>query len=105
MTARDPLADIDIAAIGDGNRHLAARAEAAHLQVVVFTHDLAFLFELNRAADDVQPKPSVAVSCISPGADKASFCRSEPPFKARRVSDITSKPSAASSCDETALSD
>ncbi len=64
-------------------------AEAAHRQVIVFTHDLAFLFELNRAADDVQPKPPVAISSISRGADKAGFCRSEPPFKARRVADIT----------------
>lgn len=64
-------------------------AEASHRQVIVFTHDLAFLFELNRAADDAQPKPPVAISSISRGADKAGFCRSEPPFKARRVSDIT----------------
>ena len=64
-------------------------AEAAHRQVIVFTHDLAFLFELNSAADDAQPKPMVAISSISRGTDKAGFCRSEPPFKARRVSDIT----------------
>src|SRR5690606_28260094 len=64
-------------------------AEAVHRQVIVFTHDLAFLFELNRAADDAQPKPQVAISSISRGADKAGFCRGEPPFKARRVSDIT----------------
>lgn len=64
-------------------------AEAAHRQAIVFTHDLAFLFELNRAADDTQPKLSVAISSISRGADKAGLCRSEPPFKARRVSDIT----------------
>jgi hypothetical protein len=63
-------------------------AEAVHRQVIVFTHDLAFLFELNRAADDAQPKPHVAISSISRGADKAGFCRNEPPFKARRVSDI-----------------
>lgn len=64
-------------------------SEASHRQVIVFTHDLAFLFELNRAADDVQPKPQVAISSISRGAEKSGFCRSEPPFKARRVSDIT----------------
>ncbi|WP_446938268.1 AAA family ATPase [Pseudomonas aeruginosa] len=64
-------------------------AEAAHRQVIVFTHDLAFLFELNRAADDAQPKPQMAISSVSRGADKAGFCRSEPPFKARKVSDIT----------------
>lgn len=64
-------------------------AEAANRQVIVFTHDLAFLFELNRAADEVQPKPQVAISSVSRGSDKAGFCRSEPPFKARRVTDIT----------------
>ncbi|MFN4929042.1 DEAD/DEAH box helicase [Bradyrhizobium sp.] len=64
-------------------------AEAARRQVIVFTHDLAFLFELNRAADNADPKPQVAISSVSRGADKAGFCRSEPPFKARRVSDIT----------------
>ena len=64
-------------------------AEAARRQVIVFTHDLAFLFELNRAADDVQPKPQVAISSVSRGADKAGYCRPEPPFKARQVSDIT----------------
>lgn len=64
-------------------------AEAASRQVIVFTHDLAFLFELNRAADDVQPRPQVAISSVSRGADKAGYCRSEPPFKARRVTDIT----------------
>ena len=64
-------------------------AEAVNRQVVVFTHDLAFLFELNRAAADAQPKPQVGISSISRGADKAGFCRREPPFKARRVSDVT----------------
>lgn len=64
-------------------------AEAANRQVIVFTHDLAFLFELDRAANDAQPKPPVAISSISRGSDKAGFCRSEPPFKARRVIDIT----------------
>jgi hypothetical protein len=47
------------------------------------------VFELDRAADDVQPKPQVAIISIDRGADKAGFCRSEPPFKAHRVSDIT----------------
>ena len=64
--------------------------EASHRQVVVFTHDLAFLFELRRAADEVQPRPQVTISSVSRGIDKAGFCRSEPPFKARGVSEITS---------------
>ena len=64
-------------------------AEAASRQVIVFTHDLAFLFELDRAAKEVDPTPQVAISSVSRGSDKAGFCRSEPPFKARRVTDIT----------------
>src|SRR3546814_13520200 len=51
-------------------------------------HDLAFLFELERAAAELQPKPHVAISSINRGADKAGFCRNEAPFKARRVNDI-----------------
>ncbi len=64
-------------------------AEAANRQVIVFTHDLAFLFELNRAADGLQPRPHVAISSVSRGTDKAGYCRGDPPFKARRVADIT----------------
>ena len=64
-------------------------AEALQRQVIVFTHDLAFLFELNRAADDAQSKPQITISSVSRGADKVGFCRSEPPFKARRSSDVT----------------
>jgi hypothetical protein len=63
--------------------------EAAKRQVIVFTHDLAFLFELDRAAKEVDPKPEVAISSVSRGSAKAGFCRNEPPFKARRVTDIT----------------
>jgi hypothetical protein len=64
-------------------------AEAVERQVVVFTHDLAFLFDLNRAADEADPKPHLAMNAVSRGRDKAGYCQSEPPFKARRVSDIT----------------
>jgi hypothetical protein len=37
----------------------------------------------------VDPTPQVAISSVSRGTEKAGFCRSEPPFKARRVTDIT----------------
>lgn len=83
----DPVSSLD-----HMHREAVARrlvAEAASRQVIVFTHDLAFLFELNRAADGAEPKPPIATSSISRGADQAGFCRSEPPFKARPVSDIT----------------
>lgn len=83
----DPVSSLD-------HRHRAAVAkrlvaDAGHRQVIVFTHDLAFLFELDRAADEAHPRPSVAISSITRGADKAGICRGEPPFKARRVTDIT----------------
>lgn len=63
--------------------------EASRRQVVVLTHDLAFLFELERAAQEVHPRPQVSMGSIARGADKAGFCRNEPPFKARRTIDIT----------------
>ncbi|WP_454281093.1 AAA family ATPase [Sphingomonas sp. Marseille-Q8236] len=63
--------------------------EASRRQVVVLTHDLAFLFELDRAAQEVHPRPQVSIGSIARGADKAGFCRNEPPFKARRAIDIT----------------
>lgn len=83
----DPVSSLD-----HMHREVVAKrliAEAANRQVIVFTHDLAFLFELDRAAKEVDPTPQVAVSAVSRGSDKAGFCRSEPPFKARRVTDIT----------------
>lgn len=83
----DPVSSLDHMHRGAVAQRLIT--EATRRQVIVFTHDLAFLFELNRAAEDAQPKPQVAISSVSRGADKAGFCRSEPPFKARRVSDIT----------------
>jgi len=63
--------------------------ESTSRQVVLFTHDLAFLFALTRAAEDIQPKPSVNICAISRGIDKAGICRNEPPFKARKVGEIT----------------
>lgn len=64
-------------------------AEAACRQVVIFTHDLAFLFELTRAAEDIQQKPSVNICSINRGIDRAGICQNHPPFKARKVGEIT----------------
>lgn len=64
-------------------------AAAAHRQVIVLTHDLAFLFELERAANDAQPRAQIQIGSVTRGTDKAGFCRNTPPFKARRVVDIT----------------
>ncbi len=64
-------------------------SEASVRQVIVFTHDLAFLFELERAAKAAQPKPEVHINSISRGTAKAGFCQCGPPVKAQSVDKIT----------------
>jgi energy-coupling factor transporter ATP-binding protein EcfA2 len=61
--------------------------EAAHRQVVVFTHDLAFLFELQQAAQEANLQ-HIDVNSVARGSDKAGFTHAEPPFKARKVDQI-----------------
>ncbi|WP_438851970.1 AAA family ATPase [Brevundimonas nasdae] len=62
-------------------------AEAANRQVVVFTHDLAFLFELEQAAREADFK-DMTVNSVARGRDKAGFTHANPPFKARKVEQI-----------------
>lgn len=62
-------------------------AEAANRQVVVFTHDLAFLFELEQAARDANFN-DMTVNSVARGRDKAGFTHPNPPFKARKVEQI-----------------
>lgn len=62
-------------------------AEAANRQVVVFTHDLAFLFELEQAARDADFN-DMTVNSVARGRDKAGFTHANPPFKARKVEQI-----------------
>ncbi|QYF86953.1 AAA family ATPase [Brevundimonas sp. PAMC22021] len=62
-------------------------AEAANRQVVVFTHDLAFLFELEQAARDASFN-GMTVNSVARGRDKAGFTHPNPPFKARKVEQI-----------------
>lgn len=62
-------------------------AEAAHRQVVVFTHDLAFLFELEQAAREADFN-DMTVNSVARGRDKAGFTHANPPFKARKVEQI-----------------
>jgi len=62
-------------------------AEAASRQIVVFTHDLAFLFELQQAARDMG-LDAFDVSSVAKGTDRAGFTYADPPFKARKVEQI-----------------
>jgi energy-coupling factor transporter ATP-binding protein EcfA2 len=62
--------------------------EALQRQVIVFTHDIAFLFLLDQARDDLDPAPHFAIRSVSRGRDYAGFCNPEPPFNARPLTDI-----------------
>ena len=55
--------------------------------MVVFTHDLAFLFELQQAAHEANLQ-QIDVNSVARGSEKAGFTHSEPPFKARKVEQI-----------------
>lgn len=81
----DPVSSLDHI-----HREAVARrlvAEAANRQVVVFTHDLAFLFELEQAARDANFN-DMTVNSVARGRDKAGFTHPNPPFKARKVEQI-----------------
>ncbi len=62
--------------------------EAQHRQVIVFTHDIAFLFLLEQACNECDTKPHFAIRSISRGRDNAGFCNHEPPFKARPLTKV-----------------
>ncbi|ARU02364.1 AAA family ATPase [Yoonia vestfoldensis] len=80
----DPVSSLD---------HLHREAIAKRLaeegrkrQVIVFTHDLPFLFLLRNACvqvDDPALKTEVAVRHIQKRQDTSGFCRNEPPEKAQ----------------------
>jgi len=62
--------------------------ESVDRQVIVFTHDIAFLFLLDEACREADPKPQMAIRSISRGRDAAGFCNTDPPFKARPLADV-----------------
>jgi energy-coupling factor transporter ATP-binding protein EcfA2 len=57
--------------------------EAIHRQVIVFTHDIAFLFLLDEACADVEPRPTMTIKSISRGQDNTGYCNADPPLRAR----------------------
>lgn len=80
----DPVSSLD-------HRHrseVAARLaeEAKQRQVIVLTHDVAFLMLLNQAAADTQVH--VGYRCIARGSDLAGFCSHDLPYNARPVDDV-----------------
>jgi energy-coupling factor transporter ATP-binding protein EcfA2 len=77
----DPVSSLDHMHRENVAKRLAE--EAAHRQVVVFTHDIAFLFLLDEACGDIDPKPTITVKSISRGLDNTGFCNADPPLRAR----------------------
>lgn len=77
----DPVSSLD-----HMHRELVANRlaeEAKHRQVVVFTHDIAFLFYLEHARKEAQIQ--LSVRSVGRGKDAAGFCNEEPPIQARSV--------------------
>ncbi|QAU44073.1 AAA family ATPase [Bradyrhizobium guangzhouense] len=80
----DPVSSLDHMHRASVAKRLAE--EAVHRQTIVFTHDIAFLFMLDEACGDVDPKPTITVKSISRGADNTGFCHAEPPMRAKPLS-------------------
>ncbi len=79
----DPVSSLDHRHREEVARRLAA--EARDRQVVVLTHDLAFLMLLSHAAADLQVH--LGYRCIARGGEFAGYCRLELPFNARPIDD------------------
>jgi AAA domain-containing protein len=77
----DPVSSLDHMHRANVAKRLAE--EAVHRQTIVFTHDIAFLFMLDEACGDVDPKPTITVKSISRGLDNTGFCSAEPPLRAK----------------------
>lgn len=82
----DPVSSLDHRHRDDVAKRLAA--EARTRQVIVFTHDVAFLMLLNHAVQEAQAH--IGYRCIARGVDLAGYCTHEPPFNARPVDDVLS---------------
>jgi hypothetical protein len=82
----DPVSSLDHMHRENVAKRLAE--EAVHRQVVVFTHDLAFLFLLNEACDEVDPRPTMTIKSISRGLDNTGFCNADPPMRARPLAQV-----------------
>jgi energy-coupling factor transporter ATP-binding protein EcfA2 len=82
----DPVSSLDHMHRENVAKRLAE--EAVHRQVVVFTHDIAFLFLLDEACEDIDPKPPMMVKSISRGLDNTGFCNADPPMRARPLAQV-----------------
>ncbi len=81
----DPVSSLD----HRNRQHVAVRlsAEAKQRQVIVLTHDVAFLMLLEKAARE-QQLSDVGFRCVARGSDHAGYCTNEIPFNARPVDSV-----------------
>jgi energy-coupling factor transporter ATP-binding protein EcfA2 len=80
----DPVSSLDHRHRGEVAARLAV--EARHRQVIVLTHDIAFLMLLHHASQETQTH--VGFRCIARGTQQAGYCSHEPPFNARPIDDV-----------------
>jgi energy-coupling factor transporter ATP-binding protein EcfA2 len=79
----DPVSSLD-----HGHREAIAKRlaeEGQHRQIIVFTHDLAFLFLLDEACREQEPATHLAVRSISKGQDYAGHVNDNPPLRAQAL--------------------
>jgi len=62
--------------------------ESKDRQIVVFSHDIAFLFQLDQARKEIDPTLAISYRSVSKGSGKAGYCNPEPPFKAQPIKDV-----------------
>jgi energy-coupling factor transporter ATP-binding protein EcfA2 len=82
----DPVSSLDHMHRDAVAKRLAA--EGQHRQVIVFTHDIAFLFMLDEACRGQDPVTHFAVRSISRGEDRAGYCNDNPPLRARPLHSV-----------------
>lgn len=82
----DPVSSLD-----HGHREAIAKRlaeEGQRRQIIVFTHDIAFLFQLDEECRYHQPATHLAVRCVSKGADFAGYCNDNPPMRAMPIDKV-----------------
>lgn len=75
----DPMSSLDHLYRGKVAKRLVEEAE--HRQVIVFTHDLSFLFELKRVAEQVERE--ISFQSVERRQKKPGFIREDLPMKAK----------------------
>lgn len=62
--------------------------EGQYRQIIVFTHDIAFLFLIDEACREQTPTTHLAVRCVSRGPDFAGYCNDNPPLRAMPLGNV-----------------